>query len=160
MPAHEDMKRQCIEYDSVERASEVISRRRADQEGALAERMRLLCVDDDILGAEIRGQILESEGYSVVLKHCPLDALTCDFSIFDLAVVDFEMPKMNGRELLLRMRAMGASFPIILLSGLSPFLSFDDRVLFSRCLDKGEPVHRLLDTISNFLDPSIPDCGS
>jgi hypothetical protein len=68
---------------------------------------------------------------------------------------------MTGRELFLRMRARGARFPIILLSGLSSYLSHEDRVLFSRCVDKGEPVSNLLGTIARFLGLSeIPDLGS
>ena len=119
---------------------------------------RILCVDDDQVGSLIRGNILESEGYSVVTKYCPVEALNCDLSRFDLAVVDFQMPIMNGRELLLRMRAMGATFPIILLSAMASFLSEEERVLFSRCIDKGEPASNLLDVIAKFLDPNeIPD---
>jgi CheY-like chemotaxis protein len=34
--------------------------------------------------------------------------------MFNLAIVDFEMPGLDGRELLLRMRALGARFPIVL----------------------------------------------
>jgi CheY-like chemotaxis protein len=126
----------------------------SDREGERSPQRRLLCVDDDVAGTTIRGQILESEGYAVVLKFCPLDALNCDLAGFDLAIVDFEMPGMNGRELFLRMRSRGARFPIILLSGLSSYLSHEDRVLFSRCVDKGEPVSNLLGTIVRFLGPS------
>jgi len=101
----------------------------------------------------MRGEILKEHGYSVVLYHRPLDVLRCDLSIFDLAVLDFQMPGLNGRELFLRMRALGARFPIILLSGCIDALSYEDRVLFARCLDKGLPVQRLLETIAEFLDP-------
>lgn len=70
------------------------------------------------------------------------------------------MPGLNGRELFLRMRALGAKFPILLLTGCLESLSNEDRVLFTRCLDKGTPIERLLDTLSNFLDPNeIPDWG-
>ena len=106
-----------------------------------------------MVGTTIRGEILESEGYAVVLKHCPFDALRCDFTAFDLAIIDFEMPGMNGRELFLQMRALGAGFPIVLLSGSSAFLSTDDRGLFSRCIDKSDSIDLLLKTIARFLDP-------
>jgi CheY-like chemotaxis protein len=115
-------------------------------------------VDDEVVGAAIRGQILEAEGYAVVLKYCPFEALSCDLSTFDLAVIDFEMSGMNGRELFLRMRAQGARFPILLLSSASSFLSREDRVLFSRCINKGESVRALLDAIPTFLAPNeLPD---
>jgi CheY-like chemotaxis protein len=120
---------------------------------------RILCVDDDIVGTSLRGNILEGHGYTVVLYHCPLATLRCDLSMFDLAVVDFQMPGLNGRELFLRMRALGARFPIVLLTGCVDSLSCDDRVLFARCLDKGRPIECLLETIAEFLEPNqIPDC--
>ena len=119
---------------------------------------RILCVDDEIIGARMRGEILKEHGYSVVLYRCPLAVLRCDLSIFDLAILDFQMPGLNGRELLLRMRALGARFPIILLTGCLGALSCEDCVLFARCLDKGMPIWRLLETIAEFLDPNqVPD---
>jgi CheY-like chemotaxis protein len=121
---------------------------------------RILCVDDNVLELTLRGKILELQGYVVVLISCPIQASCCDLSTFDLAVLDFDMPRMNGRDLFLRMRARHARFPILLLSASASTLSPEDRVLFSQCLDKGEPVSHLLDVIAAFLDPNeIPDCG-
>ena len=119
----------------------------------VAPQHRILCVDDEIEGTITRGQILEEEGYSVVLHHSPLAALRCDLSMFSLAILDFEMPELNGRDLLLRMRAQGARFPIVLLTGSVDSLSHEDRVLFARCIDKGTPIRRLLETIAEFLGP-------
>jgi CheY-like chemotaxis protein len=113
---------------------------------------RILCVDDEITGTRIRGEVLEEQGYSVALYHSPLSVLRCDFSLFDLAVVDFQMPGLNGRELFLRMRALGAQFPIVLLTGAVDVLSYEDRIPFARCLDKGRPIQHLLETIAEFLD--------
>jgi CheY-like chemotaxis protein len=121
---------------------------------------RILCVDDNVVELTLRGKILESKGYSVVLLSCPIQALRCDLSAFDLAVLDFDMPGLNGRDLFLRMRALHARFPILLLSACASTLCPDDCVLFSRCLNKGEPVGNLLDVIAAFLDPNeIPDFG-
>lgn len=121
----------------------------------------ILFVDDEIVGTQIRAQILEVYGYSVVVYHHPPAALECDLSIFALAVIDFQMPGLNGRELLLRMRALGARFPIVLLTGCADRLSHEDRVLFARCIDKGTSIKCLLDTIEEFLDPNqLPDFGT
>jgi DNA-binding response OmpR family regulator len=118
-------------------------------------------VDDEIIGTTMRGEILKEHGYSVVLYHCPLAALSCDLFMFDLAVLDFHMPKLNGRELLLRMRALGARYPIVCLTGCVGSLSYDDRVLFARCIDKGMPIRCLLETIAEVIDPNqVPDCGT
>jgi CheY-like chemotaxis protein len=121
---------------------------------------RILCVDDNVLELSLRGKILELQGYAVELLSCPIQALRCDFSTFDLAILDFDMPGMNGRDLFLRMRALHARFPILLLSASASTLSPEDSVLFSKCLDKGQPVRHLLDVIAAFLDPNeIPDFG-
>ena len=53
---------------------------------------RILCVDDEIIGTRIRGEILREHGYSVVLYDCPLAVLHCDLSMLDLAILDFQMP--------------------------------------------------------------------
>jgi CheY-like chemotaxis protein len=114
-------------------------------------RHSILCVDDDLVGLNTRTVVLEREGYSVTSISCPLRALEQDLTKFQLAVVDFEMPALNGYELLLRLRAAHASFPILLLSGMSWDLPKDMRKLFASCLDKGAPIHLLLDTVRCFL---------
>jgi CheY-like chemotaxis protein len=86
----------------------------------------------------------------------PFAALRCDLSNFELAILDFQMPGLNGRELLLRLRALGARFPVVLLTGCLASLSHEDRVLFARCFDKSMPIQCLLGTIAEFLDPSQP----
>jgi CheY-like chemotaxis protein len=124
-------------------------------------RYQILCVDDEIAGTQTRAEILEKHGYAAVFYHHPLAVLSCDLSVFALAVLDFQMPGLNGRELFLRMRALGARFPIVLLTGGVDLLSYEDRVLFARCIDKDMPVKCLLDTIAEFLDPNqVPDFGT
>jgi CheY-like chemotaxis protein len=125
---------------------------------ASMRKQRILCVDDEIVGTTLRGEILSEHGYSVTIYHSPVEVLRCDLSEFDLAILDFQMPELNGRELLLQMRALGAKFPIVLLTGCIDQLSFDDRVLFARCIDKGGSIESLLDIIGEFLNPNqIPD---
>ena len=117
----------------------------------MSERYCILCVDDDVSCLEARTTLLEEEGYSVTAVSCPLRALEFDVTKFHLAVLDFAMPAMNGFQLLLRLRAARASFPIVLLSGMSRELPNDTRIMFSSCLDKGEPIPLLLNTIRSFL---------
>jgi CheY-like chemotaxis protein len=122
----------------------------------MSERYCILCVDDDVICLEARAALLEQEGYSVTAVSCPLRTLEFDVTKFHLAVLDFAMPALNGFQLLLRLRAAQASFPIVLLSGMSRELPGDMRIMFSSCLDKGEPIHILLNTIRSFLTLS-PD---
>ena len=120
------------------------------------ERYCILCVDDDVSGLEARAALLEREGYSVTAVNCPLRALEFDVTKFHVAVLDFAMPALNGFQLLLRLRAAHASFPIVLLSGMSRDIPNNMRSVFSSCLDKGESIDLLLSTIRSFLTLS-PD---
>jgi CheY-like chemotaxis protein len=113
----------------------------------------ILCVDDDLIGLELRATLLEEEGYSVTAVSCPLMALEHDVSKFHMAILHFAMPVLNGFQLLLRLRAARASFPIVLLRGMSRNLPNDIRSVFSSCL---EPIHLLLNTVRSYLT-SIPD---
>jgi CheY-like chemotaxis protein len=122
----------------------------------MSERYCILCVDDDVSCLKARAALLEEEGYSVTAVSCPLRALEFDVTKFHLAVLDFAMPALNGFQLLLRLRAAHASFPIVLLSGMSRDVPNDMRRVFSSCLDKGEPIDLLLRTIRSFLTLS-PD---
>ena len=116
----------------------------------------ILCVDDDHIGLELRAALLEEEGYSVTTVGCPLMALEHDVSKCHMAILHYAMPVLNGFQLLLRLRAARASFPIVLLSGMSRDLPNEIRSAFSCCLDKGEPIHLLLNTVRSYLT-SIPD---
>jgi CheY-like chemotaxis protein len=118
------------------------------------QKYRILCVDDDQIGLELRAALLEDEGYSVTAVSCPLTALKYDVSQFHLAILDFNMPALSGFQLLLRLRAAHASFPIVLLSGMSRYVPDNMRRVFSSCLDKGEPIDLLLNTIRSFLTMS------
>jgi len=126
----------------------------------MSERYCILCVDDDVNGLEARAALLEGESYTVTAVSCPLKALECNVSKFHLAVLDFAMPALNGFQLLLRLRAAHASFPIVLLSGMSRDVPDDMRRVFSSCLDKGEQIDLLLNTIRSFLtmSPDPPEC--
>src|SRR5271163_55944 len=69
-------------------------------------RRRILFVDDEVIGTEMLAEVLADHAYDVVLCHCPFAAPDCDLSFFKLAILEFQMPSLNGRELLLRFRAL------------------------------------------------------
>jgi CheY-like chemotaxis protein len=112
---------------------------------------RILCVDDDLACLHVRRAILEQSGYTVIVVDRPVTALELDLSVIDLALLDYDMPEMNGRDLLLRMRAARVTCPIILLSGSAGTLPWEVRVLFSTCIEKGEPVQKMLRIIETYL---------
>jgi CheY-like chemotaxis protein len=118
----------------------------------MSEGYCILCVDDDVSGLEARAAFLDEEGYSVTAVSCPLRVLEFDVTKFHLAVLDFAMPALNGFQLLLRLRAAHASFPIVLLSGMSRDVPNYMRSVFSSCLGKVQPTDLLLSTIRSFLN--------
>ena len=120
--------------------------------------IRILCVDDDTIGLQLRGEVLRRHGYEVTLDSSPMQALHRDLLAFDLAIIDYEMPGLNGVELLFAMRAMHVAYPIILLSGGLGNLDAVQQRLFYRCLEKGRPVETLLAAIESYVQFSkLPD---
>jgi CheY-like chemotaxis protein len=80
----------------------------------------ILLVDDDVSLAKFVALLLESEGYSVFIKHNAADALMeyKEGKIhFDLIVTDQVMPKMSGIDMSKQLLAITPDLPIILYSG-------------------------------------------
>ncbi len=96
-------------------------------------------------------QFLKGQATQSSFVERPETALGLDLSVIDLAILDYDMPEMNGKDLLLRMRAARATCPILLLSGSAGTLPWEVRVLFSTCIEKGEPVHKMLRVIETYL---------
>ena len=81
---------------------------------------RILMVDDDELLLQVIGEYLRSVGHAVELcgdstKAAELAEKTAP----DLAIVDYEMPRLTGTQLLTELRSGGRThmLPVIFLSG-------------------------------------------
>src|SRR5260370_10235546 len=77
----------------------------------------ILCVDDELIGLQVRKILLERAGYRV------LTALTgsAGLDIFlrepvEAVILDYSMPGMHGGEVASRMRQIKPHIPILLLS--------------------------------------------
>ena len=82
---------------------------------------RVLVVDDDMSAGLLMRELLEHEGYNVVVVSNGLNAL-CELSKrhFDVVVTDYVMPLLDGRELLRQINALYPDTPVILVSGNLP----------------------------------------
>jgi CheY-like chemotaxis protein len=78
----------------------------------------ILLVDDNRDGLLVRRTLLEELGYAVSIALNGEEGLKLfESANFDVVVTDYRMPRMNGAELIQRIRKLNPHARIILLSG-------------------------------------------
>jgi len=79
---------------------------------------RILLVDDNVSGTTARKTVLEELGHKIHVTSSGADALE-QFAEhkFDLVVTDYKMPRMDGLELIGRLRKLQPEILIVLVSG-------------------------------------------
>jgi CheY-like chemotaxis protein len=88
---------------------------------------RILLVDDNTLGMTARRSVLEELGHWVLTASTAAEALElCGKHAFDVIVTDYKMPKMNGIELIARVRKLHPGTAVILISGFADTLGLDE----------------------------------
>ena len=119
---------------------------------------RILMVDDDELLLQVTGDYLESKGHEVARCGEPTAAAElAEKTAPDLAIVDYEMPRLTGTQLLTELRSGGRThmLPVIFLSGVEALryvsqVPPDPRVRF---LQKPVDFEDLDGAIAALLDP-------
>jgi two-component system response regulator CpxR len=79
----------------------------------------ILCIDDNEQALSVRQFMLETRGYRVLSATNPEEAL----ELFaqggvDLVLSDLVMPRMDGNELIRRMKEVSPEVPMVILSGI------------------------------------------
>lgn len=94
--------------------------------------MRILIAEDDVQLAEGLTRSLRESGYAVdcVSSGAEADSATAAFE-FDLLILDLNLPKMSGLEVLRRLRSRDREIPVLILTAQN---GVEDRV---RGLDRG-----------------------
>jgi ATP-dependent Lon protease len=88
---------------------------------------RILLVDDNSLGLVARRSVLQELGHRVFTSPNAAEALElCSKHNFDVVVTDYKMPKMNGIELIARLRKLHPGTSVILISGFADTLGLDE----------------------------------
>lgn len=88
--------------------------------------MKLLLVEDEISLSRILAKGLRKLGYAVDVAEDGEAALACwQQNVYDLIVLDLNLPKINGFEVLRRIRTQDAAVRVLILSARS---EIDDRV--------------------------------
>lgn len=118
-------------------------------------RFRILLADDNSRGNIARKTLLEEQGYEVETAANGEEAWDMFLRTpFDLVVTDFKMPKMNGLELVAKIRAQNCGTAIVLLSGFVRLLGLDEKntgadVVLDKCHKEEEHLVRTVRQLLN-----------
>jgi len=89
---------------------------------------RILLVDDNKLGLIARKAVLEDAGHRITTALEGQEAFErFAREKFELVITDYKMPRMNGLELIRRIRERSETVPIILISGYAEALGMTKR---------------------------------
>ena len=121
----------------------------------IAEKMaKILCIDDESAALNIRKRVLETAGHHVLTARSGDEGLQLFRSeSFDLVLLDYWMPGMNGIATARELKPMKPSVPMIILSGLSQ-LPDETMGVVDRWILKDEGPQFLLNTIKALLTPA------
>ncbi len=79
--------------------------------------MNILIVEDDLLNADLIERLLHKEGFEVDVATSFVDAISCiDRSIYDLIVLDWNLPDKSGYEFLKELRSLLIDAQVLMLS--------------------------------------------
>jgi len=82
--------------------------------------MRILIVEDEIALADVLTEILRKNNYSVDAVHDGVDGLDYALSgVYDAILLDIMLPRMDGLQMLRKLRSNGDSTPVLLLTAKS-----------------------------------------
>jgi CheY-like chemotaxis protein len=87
----------------------------------------ILLVDDNRLGLAARRSVLEEMGHRVTVASSGEEALEhIHRAGFDVVITDYQMPGINGVELIRRIRVLRPGIPVILISGYAEALGLTE----------------------------------
>lgn len=112
----------------------------------------LLCVDDHPEVLSIMGEFLRVFGYSVLTAPSgPRGLQLLQRNPVDAVILDYEMPKMDGAELALRIKSGWPELPVLMFTGYPSDVPEDIRRSVDAFVVKGDPAEKLLQTLRALL---------
>jgi CheY-like chemotaxis protein len=113
----------------------------------------VLCVDDELVGLQVRKILLERAGYRVLTApDGPSGLYIFSAEPVEAVVLDYSMPGMHGGEVAVRMRQAKPLVPILLLSAYMG-LSIEVTSVVDLYMTKGEGAPVLLEKLGSLLHP-------
>lgn len=98
------------------------------------------------------GEFLRVFGYSVLTAPSgPRGLQLLHRNPVDAVILDYEMPKMDGAELALRIRSDWPELPILMFTGYPADVSEEVRQSVDAFVVKGDPAEKLLQTLRGLL---------
>ena len=134
---------------------ETVCEQTAQAESPTFPRRRILVVEDDRVLRQVTAMVLVHSGYAVDIAE---DAATAWEALqanrYDLLVIDNNMPKLTGIELLKKLRSARMGMPVIVVSGTLPTqeLAQNPGLEPVTLLSKPYAPEQLLDTVKELLD--------
>ena len=128
------------------------------QEAPMGQRNpKLLCVDDDQQSLSVRRVFLEAFGFDVTTCSSPrLSLRYADLTEYSAAILDFQMPEMNGGELAEELKKRNPQMPIVILSALSA-LPDDTPNSYDAFMCKGESGFALVNKVQELIATAEKD---
>lgn len=81
-------------------------------------KQKILVIDDDETLCLVIGEELEQENYSVTCSFCGRDGLDkLKIDNYSLVILDYNMPEMDGYEVLMNIKITYPSLPVIIITG-------------------------------------------
>ncbi len=120
---------------------------------------RILMVDDEIEQLRLRAQVIGMCGFTAITTNSPMEAIDImtakQRGAIDLAILDYNMPVMNGCALAQKLRAIYPELKTILHSGATD-IPPSEMTSVDALIHKGDGIAPLLDQIVEFAQVGLP----
>ena len=113
---------------------------------------KILCIDDEEPGLELRKLLLESAGYHVITARSGAEGIQLfRLQPVDVIILDYWMSGMNGVSVARELKRLNAAIPVIILSA---YASLPDEALgvADVWILKGDATESLLASIKDLLE--------
>ena len=114
-------------------------------------RYHLLCVDDEETVVLLTAKVLATKGYRVTALSNPIDAIELlHRKHIELAVLDYQMPEMNGARLAALIKGTRSTIKVILFTGAFQ-IPEPDLAIVDAVVEKSAGMEVLLATVDQLL---------